>query len=772
MGSILGARVMRKEDPRLLTGRATFVGNLMLPGMVHMALVRSPHAHAEVGAIDAEWALVQPGVLGVWSGRDLPDLPALPGVPGLHRPVLATDKVHFVAEPVAAVVATDAYAAADAVLAVDVDYTPLPAVVGIDAALHPAAPLIFPELGSNVVRETLFDDDAEVELATAPRRASIRLVNQRLAAVPIETSGCVADWGPGGLTLWATVQAPHQVKNSLCKLLGLTQDQVRVIAPDVGGGFGAKLALYPEFVLAPFLSRLLGRPVKFIETRSESLSAMTHGRAQIQDVEIGFDEDGRLLALRVDITQDVGGWPAGGVGLPGLTVAMSGGCYRIPKIATRVRAVATNTTPIGSYRGAGRPEAAYMIERVVDLVACETGVDPVEVRRRNFIPPDAFPYVTQFEGIVYDAGDYAKALDMLLELIDYQALRREQAARREDPTQPLLGVGFSTYVEMGGFGPSLLGEQFGWIGGWETANVRVTPDGSVTIASGLSPHGQGSATILAQIVSEVLGIPFDRITVLHSDTATVQEGIGTMGSRGAPVGAPAAYRAAVAVRQRMVEVAAHLLEANAGDVEVTDEGVFHVKGSPSPAVDFREVADAAYRPTRLPQGFELGLERTAFHEPPGLSYPSGAHCCVVDVDRDLGGVRIRDYVAVDDCGVVLNPLLAEGQVHGGIAQGIAQALFEEVVYDEHGQPLTSTLIDYTIPAAGDLPDYRTAFVVTPTPLNPLGAKGLGEAGATAAPQAVVNAVLDALTHVGVRNLDMPLTPMRVWQALREGGATR
>ncbi|MGH8909521.1 MAG: xanthine dehydrogenase family protein molybdopterin-binding subunit [Egibacteraceae bacterium] len=763
---MIGARVVRKEDARLLTGRATFVGDLRLPRMAQMALVRSPHAHAEVEEIDVKRALGLPGVLGAWSGRDLPGLPALPGAAGFTRPVLVTGKAHFVGEPVAAVVAVDAYAAAEAAAAVDVGYNPLPAVVGIDAALHPAAPLLFPELGSNVVRETPFADDAEAELAAAPRRASIRLVNQRLAAVPIETGGCVADWSADGLTLWAGVQAPHQIKNSLCALLGLTQDQVRVIAPDVGGGFGGKIPLYPEFVLAPVLSQLLGRPVQFVETRSENLSAMMQGRAQVQDVEVAFDDDGRLLALRVDIVQDVGGRPADGVGLPGLTVAMSGGCYRIPKIATRVRAVATNTTPIGSYRGAGRPEAAYMIERVIDLVAAETGVDPVEVRRRNFVQPDEFPYATQFAGIVYDSGNYPKTLDRLLELVDYPALRREQALARVEPGRPLLGIGFSTYVELGGVGPSLLLEAFGWLGGWETANVRVTPDGSVTIATGLSPHGQGSATVLAQVASDVLGVPFERITVRHGDTATVQEGQGTSGSRGAAVGAPAVHRAAMAVRERMTEVAAHLLEASPEDIQITGEGTFHVKGSPSPAVAFGEVANAAYRPTRLPDGFELGLERTAFHEPPNLTYPAGAHCCVVEVDRETGAVRIRDYAAVDDCGTVLNPLLAEGQVHGGVAQGIAQALFEEVVYDECGQPLTSTMADYTVPAAPDLPDCRTAFVAAPTPVNPLGAKGLGEAGATAAPQAVVNAVVDALRHLGVRHLDMPLTPMRVWRAMR------
>jgi carbon-monoxide dehydrogenase large subunit len=443
---------------------------------------------------------------------------------------------------------------------------------------------------------------------------------------------------------------------------------------------------------------------------------------------------------------------------------MSGGCYRIPVIAPSFRSVATNTTPVGSYRGAGRPEASFMIERVVDHVAAELGLDPLDVRRRNLVTPDQMPYATQFEGIVYDESDYPAALDLLLTKIDYKQLREDQAQRRTDPTAPLLGIGFSTWVEMGGFGPTPLFEQFGYVGGWESANVRLTSDGSAVVAVGTSPHGQGHETAFSQLVADVLDIPFDRITVIHGDTSTVQEGIGTMGSRGIPVGGAAVQKAALKVRAKAIRIAAHLLEADESDIELVD-GRFAVRGAPDQGLGLAEVALAAFKPHKLPDGFDLGLDETAFFEPSNLSYPSGAHCCVVEVDRDTGRVEVLRYVAVDDCGVVINPLMAKGQIHGGLAQGIAQALHEEVRYGEDGQPGSGSLVDYTVPSAMDLPSYETDHLVTPTSFNPLGAKGLGESGATAAPQAVVNAVVDALAHLGVRDVEMPCTPQKVWRAL-------
>ncbi|GAA1866560.1 molybdopterin-dependent oxidoreductase [Pseudonocardia ailaonensis] len=767
MGSMVGAAVVRKEDPALLTGRGTYVDDIRLSGTVHMAYVRSYLAHARILSIDTAEAAAMPGVLGVWTHDDLPGLPPNRSVPGMERPCLATGKVHFVGECVAVVVATDRYLAADAAEAVLVEYEELPVMATVEAALAEGAAPILDGLPSNVALEQVLSaTDAEEELAAAPHRLSIRLKNQRCAAVPMEPTVCLSDWQSSGLTMYATTQTPHHMRNEIAASFGLSQQEVRVIAPDVGGGFGAKASSYPEFLLTAELSKRLRRPVKYVETRSENMTSMVHGRAQWHEVEVGFDDDGTLLALRVRITQDCGGWPdATGIGLPTLTSFMAGGCYHIPVIAPSFRSVVTNTTPVGSYRGAGRPEASFMIERVVDQVAAELGLDPLDVRRRNFVQPGEMPFATQFEGIVYDEADFPACLDKLLEHVDYEALRTEQAGLRGDPDGPLLGIGFSTFVEMGGFGPTPLFEQFGYVGGWESANVRLNVDGSAVIKVGTSPHGQGHQTAFAQIVADELQIDFERITLIHGDTATVQEGIGTMGSRGVPVGGSAVMKAAIKVRTKALRIAAHMLEADENDVELVD-GVFTVKGT-AQSVTMGEVAVRAFKPHLLPEGFDLGLDETAFHEPTNLSYPSGAHCCVVEIDRGTGKVRIRRYVAVDDCGTVINPLMAKGQIHGGVAQGIAQALMEEVTYSGDGQPGAGTLVDYTLPSALDLPHYETDHVVTRTSFNPLGAKGLGESGATAAPQAVVNAVVDALSHLGVRDVEMPCTPQKVWRILAE-----
>jgi carbon-monoxide dehydrogenase large subunit len=771
MSPRIGASVLRTEDPPLLTGRGRYVDDVLLPGTVTMAYVRSVVAHGRITAIDPAAARRMPGVLGVWTAADLPGLPHTRSVPGMERPCLATETVRFVGEPVAVVVATDRYLAADAATAVVVEYDPLPVLATIEDALAETAAPIVPGLPGNVAVEMqLTEDDAQAELDAAPRRSQLRLVNQRVAPVPIEPIGCVADWNAGGLTLYATVQAPHPIRNELCGMFGLAQHQVRVIAPDVGGAFGSKASFYPEYILCSELSRRLGRPVKYVETRSESLVSMTHGRGQIQDLDVGYDDEGRLLALRLRIIQDCGAWPdVTGSGLPILTTFMSGGCYKIPKIGASFRSVTTNTTPVAAYRGAGRPEAAYLIERLIDVVAGDLGLDPAEIRRRNFIQPDEMPYATQFPIVVYDESDYPRLLEILLDKLDYGALRAEQRRRRGTPGARPLGIGLSVFVEMAGFGPSAFFEQFGYVGGWESAKVRMNPDGTVVLTVGTSPHGQGHETVFAQIAADALGgLPIGNITVEHGDTATTQESIGTMGSRAIPVCGPAVRTAALRLHDKLRTVAAHMLEAAPGDIELTGDRLA-VKGSPESGVALAAVALTAYKPHLLPEGTEVGLEFTSYHEPKNLSYPSGAHGCVVEIDPDTGKVHILRYVAVDDCGVVVNPLLARGQVHGGVIQGIAQALLEEVRYSADGQPLTSTLIDYSVPSAPDMPDLETHHLEIPTSGNALGAKGLGEAGATAAPQAVVNAVVDALSHLGVRTLDMPLTPQKVWRAMHDGG---
>lgn len=768
--SLVGARVLRKEDPKLLAGKGTFVDDLAPVGTAFAMFVTSPHAHARIEAIDVRAALARPGVLGVWTAADLADHPDLPGgLPELERPAMAVDTVRFVGEPVAVVVAEDRYAAADAVAAVVVDYEVLPAVVGIDAAVAPDAPLLFPHHRSNTITAVPMIDDGERELERADGRAHLRIVNQRCAAVPIEPMAVLADWGPSGLTVWATFQAPHHLRNYLATWLDIPQNTCRVIAPDVGGGFGAKIVWYPELFIAPLLSRWTGRPVKFAQSRTESMLQMTHGRGQVHDVDVGFTRDGRIEVLRLVISQDLGAYPdPTGVGLPVLTSWMAAGCYRIPKVVTGFRTVVTNTTPIAAYRGAGRPEAAYTVERIVDVVARRTGLDPAEVRRRNFIAPRDFPYKTHNDAVVYDSGDFAGALAECLRLLDYDAVRARQQATRTDPSAPLLGVGLSAWLEIAGFGPNGSLEGFGHLASWESTQVRIQPDGSAIVFVGSSPHGQGHQTTFAQIASDELGIPFDRITVVHGDTETVLQGIGTMGSRGVPTAGSGVKVASQRVLGKAKRIAAHLLEAAEEDLEV-ESNAFRVRGSPGKTVSWGDVAWASFQPLRLPPELLAGsLEERLFQESPNFSYPSGVYGCVVAVDRRTGRVAIEAMVLVDDCGTVINPLLAEGQVHGGVAQGIAQALFEEVVFDpETGQPMTTNLVDYLVPSAPDLPEYVAGRITTLCPNNPLGAKGIGESGAVGAPAAVVNAVVDALSDFGVEHLDMPLLPEKVWQAMQQ-----
>lgn len=770
--SLVGAKVLRKEDPRLLSGTGTFVDDLSPARCAFASFVTSTEAHATIESIDVRAALAIPGVLAVYTAADFTDYPDLPGgLPTLERPALARNTVRFVGEPVAIVVAEDRYVAADAVAAVDVTYSSLPVMTTIEDATAPGAAMLFPRHGSNVITIVPTMDDLEKDIAKCHGRASLHIVNQRCAAVPIEPMAVLADWKPDGLTVWATFQAPHHLRNYLATWLDIPQMDCRVVAPDVGGGFGSKIVWYPELFVAPVLSKVLRRPVKFAQTRTEAMMQMAHGRDQVHDIEVGYDKDGTIKALRLIVSQNLGAYgDPTGLGLAVLTTWMAAGAYRIPKVSTSFRTVVTNTTPVAAYRGAGRPEAAYSIERIIDQVARQTGLDPAVVRQRNFIPPSAFPYETHNEAVVYDSADFPAALSECLRLVDYESVRAEQAARRNDPTAPLLGVGLSCWLEIAGFGPNGSLEGFGHLASWESAQVRIQPDGSAIVYAGSSPHGQGHETMLSQIASDELGISFDRIRVITGDTASVLQGIGTMGSRGAPTAGSAVKVASSRVLDRAKRIAAHLLEAAEQDLEVVDDA-FNVRGSPGKKVSWGDVAWASFQPLRIPPELQAGsLEERLFQESPNFSYPSGAYACVVEIDRDTGDVTIRKMVLVDDCGTVINPLLAEGQVHGGVAQGIAQALFEGVTYDPNtGQPVTANLLDYLVPSAADLPDYVVGRTTTLCPNNPLGAKGIGESGSVGAPPAVVNAIIDALADFGVDHIDMPITPEKIWKAMRSGG---
>ena len=766
--SIVGAKVIRKEDPNLLTGRGQFVDDIQLTGTTHMAFVRSTEAHALIKSIDVSAALECEGVIGAWTAADL-ELPPLPGVPGLERPALAIDKVRFVGEAVAVVVAETKYAAADGTELVIVDYEPLGAVTSIEEATAENAPLLYEELGSNTVAEVPTEDDHQAIFDAAPHTETIKLVNNRCTAAPIETNACLADHGPAGLTVWASFQAPHHLRNRISAWLDIPQDQCRVITPDVGGGFGQKINFTPEFFIAPVISKILNRPVKYSQTRSEAMTSMYHGRAQEQEVSVAFDNDGKIQALKVFASQDMGGYADGtGMGMPVLTTAMSAGCYVIPNVSIAWRNVLTNTTPIAAYRGAGRPEATYLIERAMDHIAYKLDMDPTEVRRRNYIPKDSFPYPTHSELAVYDSGNFEGALDELLNIMDYESLREEQATNRENPEKPLLGIGFSSWLEIAGFGPPGSLEGFGHLGSWESVQIRIQPDGSAIIYTGASPHGQGTVTTFAQIASEYLGIDYEKISVRHGDTATIPQGIGTMGSRQVAVGGEGVKNASLKIVENAKSIAAHKLEANPEDIEVADGSLF-VKGTPSKNLTWAEVATFSFQRLELPEDMDPGsLDTTILQEVPNFSFPSGAYACVIEIDRQTGDARIRDMYLVDDCGTVINPLLAEGQGHGGVAQGIAQALYEEFSYDENGQPTTATFIDYLMPGAPDLPSYISGRINTPNPNNSLGAKGIGESGSVGTPPAVMNAVVDAVRHLGVTHIDMPATPQKLWEILQGG----
>ncbi len=763
-GSILGNAVVRLEDPALLTGAGKYVDDLDSPGAARIVFVRSSIAHGALHAVDVEAARSMPGVLAVYhaDGNDLglPPFQSFPMLPEtFNRPVFARDRVRFVGDIVAAIVAESGPQAVDAAEAVIIDVDPLPAVIAQKDALASDAPLLFPEAGSNVCFHTSFGDD-EDPLADAEVVSEVTMVSQRLAGVPMEPNGCVMAPGepPGGITCWISHQAPHSVQPAVAAILGLEPELVRVVCPWVGGGFGPKAAVYVEYLAAAAAAMQLGRPVKWVETRSEDMVALVQGRDYAMTAKLGLTNDGKIVGLDATVLASAGAYPAIGAVLPMLTQLMAVGVYDIPKVRFQGTSVATNATPIGAYRGAGRPEATQLIERVLDVAADQLGIDPAEIRRHNFLSPAAFPLTTT-TGAAYDSGDYAKALDAALAAAGYEELRAEQARRRVagDPVQ--LGIGVSTYVEV--TAPLGLHTEYG--------AVEVHDDGTATMAVGTSVHGQGHHTAFAMVASDVLGIPMEKIRLVNSDTASVPRGAGTLGSRSLQTAGNAVLAASKEVLVRVQQIAGHLMEASPDDIVAGADGV-HVAGVPGRILSWEEVAAASRDASRLPEGLDPGpLRHEGDFDGTGSTFPFGAHISVVDVDTETGRVTMRRHVAVDDCGRILNPLLVRGQQHGGIAQGAAQALYEWVQYDGEGNPLTSNLMDYAIPAATELSSFEASNTETDSPRNPLGAKGIGESGTIGSTPAIQNAVVDALSHLGITHIDMPCTPERVWRAIQSAG---
>jgi carbon-monoxide dehydrogenase large subunit len=738
VNAALGGRVKRREDRRLITGAGTFTDDVAPAGCLHAVFVRSPHAHARIAGVDVSAAQKIPGVVGVFQAADLVFESET------ARPRLCSDEVKFVGDAVAVVVAEGRGDAVDAAAAVIVDYEVLPVLVDSTVALQPGAIQVPADQGDNLAFD--FDIGEEGALDGADVVVRGRFVNQRLAAVPIETNAVVAEPdGEGGIRVWTSTQVPFGVRTQIAAALGLPDEKVRVIAGDVGGGFGAKLMTYPEQSVIAALAMKLARPVRWFEYRTENMVAMTHGRGHIQDVALGATADGKLVGLEADVIADAGAYA--GLAPPQLvyTVLLASSVYAIPRIRYRAKCVYTNTAVMSSYRGAGRPEAIAMIERAMDMLAVALNMDPAELRRRNLIG-GPFPYTT-VTGLTYDTGDYAKALDLALASAGYEELRREQKVRRERGDRVQLGIGLTTYVEMTAV---LTTTEFG--------AARAEADGSIVLTAGTTASGQGHETAYAQLAARVLGVPMDRIRVVQSDTGLVARGSGTSGSRSLQVGGSAVRAACVLLVDRARQEAARRLEASAEDIVQLEDGRFGVKGVPATALSWADLAaDAAL------------VAETDF-EQDDQTFPFGCHIAVVDVDVETGAAQLVRHIAVDDCGTVLNQMLVEGQIHGGVAQGVAQALYEEFVYDAEGNPLTTSLTDYAIPTIGEIPLIETVSMETPTPLNPLGAKGVGESGTIGSTPAVQNAVIDAVSHLGVRHIDMPAHPMRVWEAIQAARA--
>jgi len=784
---LLGASIKRREDPRFITGKGNYTDDLKLPGMTYAAFVRSPHAHAKIAGIDTSKAKSYPGVVAVFTGKDMTGVNSLPcgwdlnkgkNIPGVvqdlvmvpHMP-LTSDVARHVGDPVAVVIAESQDAANDAAELVAVQWQPLPAVTATERAAVASAPVLHASAPGNVAfKWELGGGDVDAAFKSADVVVKKRIVNQRLVANAMEPRACVARYedSTGDLTLWVTSQNPHVHRLLMCAfVLGIPEHKVRVIAPDVGGGFGSKIFLYNEEVVCSWATRQVKRPVRWTATRREAYLTDAQGRDHVTDAAMAMSKDGKILGLHVKTTANMGAYLS--TFAPAIPTFLYGtllnGVYAIGAIKVEVTGVFTNTTAVDAYRGAGRPEACYVLERMVDAAAAALKMDPAEVRRKNFIPKFSGAFQT-LVAVAYDSGDYGKAFDRLLQMFDYKKFRADQAEARKQGRY--LGVGFSTYIEACSIAPSkVVGALGAGAGLYESGKVRVHPTGMVTVYTGSHSHGQGHETTFAQLVADDLQIPIDQVEVVHGDTGAIPFGMGTYGSRSAAVGGTALRMSVNKIKEKGKKIAAHLLEASAGDIEYTG-GQFQVRGAPGKAVPFGAVALTAYVPHNFPEGLEPGLEETSFYDPSNFCFPFGAHACVVEIDPDTGQVKIVRYLAVDDVGNVINPMIVDGMVHGGIAQGAAQALWEGTVYDDQsGQLVTGSLMDYALPKADMLPMYETDRTETPTPVNPLGIKGAGETGTIAATPAVANAVIDALSGLGVDHIEtMPLTPERVWTTLQ------
>ncbi|MBI3457390.1 MAG: molybdopterin-dependent oxidoreductase [Candidatus Rokubacteria bacterium] len=775
---LFGSSIKRREDPRLITGKGLFTDDVKLPGQTYAVFVRSPHAHARIRRVDVSRAKQVPGVVAAFTGKDLADggvnpLPCgwlLPDIKIPEYRAIATSKVHFVGHAVAVVIGETPYAAKDGADAVTADYETLPAVTDGEKAVAKGAPQLHENAPNNVAFTWAIGDKEKTDAAirSAARVVKQRLVNQRLIPNAIEPRASLASYNQvtGDLTVWITSQNPHVHRLLMAAfVLGMPEHKVRVIAPDVGGGFGSKIFLYPEEVTVSWASKAIGRPVKWTAERRESYLTDAHGRDHITEAEMAVDKDGKIVGLRVRTNANLGAYLSTFAPLipTYLYGTLLSGLYEIPSIYCEVVGAFTSTTPVDALRGAGRPEATYVVERLCDLTARAVGMDPVEFRRKNFIPASKFPYQTPV-AFQYDSGNYGPALDRALQILDYKKLRAEQEAGRRQGRY--LGIGFSTYIEACGPAPSQVAGALGAQAGlWESAHVRVHPTGKVTVYTGSHAHGQGHETTFAQLAADELGLPLEDVEIVHGDTAAIPMGMGTYGSRSAAVGGAAIYASIQKIKEKGKKIAAHLLEASEADVEYADAKYF-VKGSPGRNKTFQDVSLMAYLAHNLPKGLEPGLEATSFWDPPNFVFPFGTHIAVVEVEPETGRVKILRYVAVDDVGRVINPMIVDGMVHGGITHGAGQALWEYAAYDQSGQLLTGSLMDYALPKADDLPSFETDRTVTPSPVNPMGVKGAGETGTIASTAAVANAVLDALAPLGISHIDLPLTPARIWAAVQ------